>query len=160
MTKNNKWLLIVLITLIGIGCDSKSNESDLIITNKHPTLDDSKEIRELTEKMLYGDTTSYLELRSIYFDSGNARHFLRNAIIMSNDFNFAPAYYDVYNLMKTDIVDSLNIKSNKLANYYLLRAYEANVKDSKFSIKERFGKSAKLPNSHSYWISLDKDTND
>jgi len=95
MTKNNKWLLIVLITLIGIGCDSKSKEFDLIIINKHPTLDDSKEIRELTEKMFNGDTTSYLELRSIYIDSGNARHFLRNAIIMFNDFNFAPAHYDV-----------------------------------------------------------------
>lgn len=86
----------------------------------------------------------------MYFYSGHSNDFLRIAMIMSNDFNYPQAYHDTYTILKTDVINKANLKSNRLANYYLLKAYELKFDDLESTVKNRFSNYKIIPSSDSY----------
>jgi hypothetical protein len=102
------------------------------------------------EKAYAGDTLAYNEIKNIYFDSGQYKEFLYYAMIMSEKNNFSQAYYDTYFILKTDSMTEDNNKSNILANFYLLKAYENNSDEAKRAINQRFEKDM-IPHAKSYW---------
>lgn len=92
----------------------------------------SKKVRELSGRIAEKENTlAYNELKEIYFFSSHSEDFLRNSLIMADNFDYSKAYFDMYFILKNDIIDSITIKTNKLANYYLLKAYEKGVEDAK-----------------------------
>ncbi|WP_199141900.1 hypothetical protein [Pedobacter sp. ASV12] len=148
--------LILIAIILFMGCVDREKKKDGSSPLKeHAVSFNSKdEIRSLVNKVVLGDTNSYIKLRDIYMDSNHGREFLVYSIIMAENYNFAQAYFDTYLALKTDIVDSSNQRSNKLANYYLLKAYEMKVADANSSIIERFNKKHGLPTSKELWIEI------
>jgi hypothetical protein len=112
---------------------------------------------KLEEKVFSkGDTLAYRELFDIYFISGNKNDFLKIAMIMANDYNFPEAYIHVYTLLNSEKINAVNQKSNKLANFYLLKAYELDKESGyEVDIEERFGNKP-VPKSKDYWLEINK----
>jgi hypothetical protein len=110
----------------------------------------------LTKIFVKGDTTSYKELKDIYFLSGHTEDFLTSAIIMATNHDYAEACKDAYKILYTANIDSTNLKSNKLANYYLLKAYELAPEKAIYLMRERFGESFPKIKSNDYWNEINK----
>ncbi|RKS26247.1 hypothetical protein CLV94_1304 [Flavobacterium endophyticum] len=110
----------------------------------------NQEIRDnlLTKIFVEGDSASYKELKDIYFLSGHTDDFLAPAMIMAMDYNYHQAFEDVYRILHNIKTDS---KSNKLADYYLLKAYEIDSIKSNSLMKERFGSSYPNVKASEYW---------
>lgn len=116
-----------------------------------------KKIRELSAKIAEkGDTLAYNELKEIYFFSSHTRDFLRNSLLMANNFDYPEAYFDVYFILKDDLINGSNVKSNKLANFYLLKSKEKGVQSAESIVKERFGGLSTLPKANDYWLEINR----
>jgi hypothetical protein len=112
-----------------------------------------KKVRNLLNKIVVnGDIVSYKELKNIYSYSNHGDDFLYYSLVMAENFKFSEAYFDAFIILKTDKIDSTNTKTNKLANYYLLKANERGVKEAKYFLNKRFGKISELPKSEEYWV--------
>lgn len=157
-----KLIVLTIIVNFFTFCEKKEvkRNEDFSFSPSKPYLNDfnnRKKINNLFNKILIGgDTIAYKELKDIYVYSGHGDDFLYCTLIMANNFNYSQAYFDAYIILKTDKFNSTNIKTNKLANYYLLRAHENDVKDIKFSLKERFGDLSNLPKADNYWLEINK----
>ena len=56
----------------------------------------------LKEKVICsGDTSSYLELSTIYSDDANEGDMLAYSLIMANKYNYPDAYYDVFDILNS-----------------------------------------------------------
>ena len=155
----NKILIFCLISACLFSCEKKENkpESTAISPSSQYFTDFNNldKMKDLKERILKkGDTVAYKELRYIYYYSGHTAEFLPYSLIMANDYNFTPAFYNVFAEM--DLPAAENSKSQKLAKYYLFVAYEKNAEHAKATIKERFGESFIVPNSKEYWNSLNQ----
>ncbi len=147
--------LILIIIVIGFSCSEKEQKSKIEespSTSYFKQFNDESLRRDLSRKVFSeGDTLAYNKLWDMYFHSGHSNDFLRIAMVMSNDFGYSRAYSDTYIILKTDIINKANIKSNKIADYYLLKAYELNPEKTNSLMKERFGEDFPKIKADDYW---------
>ena len=133
----------------------EKNETKKDITPNSSYINDfnnEKKKADLIKKIIKeGDTISYKKLKNIYFLSNYTTEFLKYSIVMANDYNYDLAFLDAYIILRIDPTYKANLKINKLANYYLLRAYELNPKIANSLMKEKFGSSYPHIKASEYW---------
>ena len=143
-----KFILIILTILVISSCQKqpeRSDESPIFISgNFFEDFNDEQMIKTLSGKIIAGDTIAYAALKEIYFNSGHSKEFLYYSITMANNFQYYDAYFTTYIILRTDIIDSTNVASNKIANDYLLKAFELGHKDANYEMKDRFPESNNL----------------
>lgn len=161
MKKKSSFLLI-LITIIYSSCTNQKQEVTEKPINESPSqsyftkFNDEEKRKELVYKVsAEGDTLAYNELWDIYTYSGHSNEFLKISLVMADNFNFPQAYFDTYHLLKTDVIDSSNVNTNRMANYYLLKAHELKDINSESPLKERFSNGI-IPKSEEYWKNIHK----
>lgn len=107
---------IIMLSIV-VSCKSKTNDSH-------------KEYRKLVidsiyyfqDRVLeYGDTNSYHEIKSYNIDTPHYPDFMYYALIMSDKYNYTPAYYDVYYCLFNSFEnpDNLGMKLRNMAIDYL-----------------------------------------
>lgn len=150
---------IVIVFFVFYACNKKNNnhknneyeESTNTFSFYNEKFMDDVQIEKLKNAVQEkGDTLAFKELEEIYFNSGHRKEFLYYALFMSNAYNYKQAYYSVYRILHTDFGEEKYKYNDKLANYYLLKAYELGSKNAIYNIEERFPKS-KIPSSKEYW---------
>lgn len=118
--------LIVIVAIVNFGCKSHKENKKISQESIQSTLGDIDE-SATKQNLIKGDTTSYKLLRLLYYKTDRAIEFLPWALLMSNKFNYKPAYYDVsftlenFNLhfghdssgSQTQVLDSLTYKFAK-----------------------------------------------
>ncbi|WP_199141938.1 hypothetical protein [Pedobacter sp. ASV12] len=149
-------LLLIYFCLILFGCESKKSKPiEPLSTGKVflSEFDNNIKIKSLSEQAQKGDTAAYNKLYEIYSLSDHSEEFLYKAVTMAETYNYSQAYFDVYIILRSGKSNSKNSFTNKLANYYLLKAFEAGNSHSRFQIEERFNKReiSSLPTSREYW---------
>ncbi len=151
---------LIVLFFLTIACkneEKKQPESHKEISTGGIYLDkyhDLELIKNLSNKILVGgDTVSFNELKDIYILSSHKNEFLYYSIIMGERYKYTEAYMTTFFIMKTDKLNKKNIQQNKIANYYLLKAYEGGNRDAFDIINERFLDN-KLPKSKDYWDSI------
>jgi len=116
----------------------------------------------ITKAINQGDTISYDAVSRIVDLEGGHIEFFYYSLLMANKHNYSKACYDVYyilNKYKDGVVNHVNAYSfdnetQRLANYYLLKASELGYKDAKYQVKEIFGED--IPNSNNYLCQMKK----
>lgn len=130
-----KLKLIPFLLLLLCSCHNNNNE----IEKSNQISNDSNEkvkINKLISKILKsGDTVAYKELEYIYFKNEQEAEFFYYSNFMAENYSYPRALMTNYRILK---VGAKNLTTSKIANYYLLRAYENGSKSAIFSIKERF----------------------
>ena len=161
MLKKNMYLVFVFSCVLLTFCKKKEIKHENL-EGISPALESCKKfyntqmVQELKDKVLLGDTLSFKELESIYWDSGHSKEFLYFAQIMAENHDYGRAYYSVYQIIKPDSVNSTNIRINKLAIYYLIKANEKGYEYAKYSLQETFNELSTIPTSSDYWKKIDK----
>lgn len=110
-------------------------------------------VKKMSNKIHLGDTIAFTELRDVYFLSSHKKEFLYYALTMAHSYNYHEAYYSVYRILGTDIINDKNKYQNKIANYYLLKSHEMGSKQAISVIKSRFS-DHKFPTSTDYWKTI------
>ena len=142
--------------------DNNNNESDqmesLTPTDYiHNEFNNKKLMDSLITKFIkYGDTLAYKKARNIYFISDEKTSFIFYSLIMSNKYGFKSSYYDIYYILTTSDKNSLDNKTSKMADYYLLKAYEKGSQDAKKVVEKKFGDLQTFPHSDKYWMDINK----
>lgn len=155
MRKIGMFGLIALFLLS--ACKERVNETvaGTVLGNKYlEKFNDEEGRRELIEKVLQsGDTLAYKRLSDIYFGSGYSTEFFYLAFIMANNYDYPQAYYDLYGLL--DYVKGRDLKSDSLALYYLLCAYEKGLNEANVSVEGKF-EVGHIPKASSYFLTIKK----
>jgi hypothetical protein len=168
MNFSKKTPLLILIFFV-LACENKkdnnltvsaSNQSTSTFSIYNKEYQNSDRIEELKKTIaIKGDTIAFLKLKEIYYNSGHRDEFLYTAIFMSNAYKYSEAYFTVYSILKTDYGKEKYKVNDKLANYYLLKAYELDNKSASFAIEERFINKT-IPSSSEYWNLIYSSPND
>lgn len=143
--------LLILLTLV-ISCRENNVENkniqtkNLIINDYEAEYNNKENLNKLLKDAIDNyNKDSYFEAFRIHVISNRYEEFLYYSIMMAEKNNFDQAYYDCYYLMTVRIN-----KPNKLAMYYLLKAYEKGNEDAKDEIKELFPDTKTIPTSNSF----------
>lgn len=149
------YLLLLLLPLISCKEKVENKKNTAINSIFYEGYRDDPKIDEFWKLALEkGDTISYLEMSDIYIFSGHEEEFLYYAISMADKHNYHEANLEVYSILeKLSKRNGMNGKMDKIANYYLLRAYESGHKSAIDDIKERFGTDSP-PKSEDYWKTI------
>lgn len=118
-----KTFIILLLTIISVGCKKKDKLQEFSLNQP------SKSYQELKELALTnGDTIAYHEMSIAYMDSPNDDRFLYTALIMANKHNYHLAYEDVYYVLtdyyhKKELteLEELDPVTRKMALDYLIK---------------------------------------
>jgi hypothetical protein len=148
--KKNKYL-IFLIFLASCNPGNSKKEKGIAMNEEFvKQFEDEVRKDSLTQKIIvHGDTKAYQELFRTYTFSGHEHEWLYYAFVMANNFDYPEAYFDLYILLRTD--SGSELKTDKLANYYLLKAYEKGVEGTTSEIEGRsLNKSRSIPKSNDY----------
>jgi len=149
-----KYIYTVILVTAFASCNQKSDtEESTPSKNYLDQYNDENKLKELSIKIIStGDTIAFQQMSDIYWISGHRHEFLYYAIRIANDYQYHDGYYEAYSILHTDIKTNTNKKTNDLANYYLLKAYELGNKSAKRNLKNRFPKEQ--PSSEEYWQTI------
>lgn len=142
-------LILFFVTPIFYACKGGNTPANVVSMNYvQDSLFNNDSLRSsLQEKIINsGDTIAYSELSSIYISF--PKEFLYYSMVMANDYNYSPAYYDIYWILKTDSKNDNGV--NRLANYYLLRACELNNNDALKHAISIYGDKRAIPSSQDF----------
>lgn len=148
--------IIFILIFSLLSCENKKNQPEVntgestysVYSKEYRDFDKMKRLKKAVKSK--GDTIAFIELEEIYFNSGHREEFLYYAIFMANTYNYSGAYMSVYRILHTDLGTEKYKLNDRLANYYLLKAYELGNKSAGFSIEDRFY-NVKIPTSNEYW---------
>lgn len=134
--------ILIVLSLFFFSCKDNT-EKKTIPKNESSTLslyldyfNDKNKVDSLMDKIVNkGDTIAYRDLSMIYALSGHRSDYLRVSLIMANKYQYAQAYYDVYNDFyrtnnyisgnKEETIEDLNVldkETRNLAFKYLEKA--------------------------------------
>jgi len=156
--KNNLYYLVFLLPM---AC-TNPNEAKIVL----PEQKDSNKVessnvsvdakRELMQKAIYyGDTVAFKKITNEYYFHAPQYEFVYPAIIMANKYNKKEGCFFAYLTLTNPIGGVVDKKTECLAFYYLLRAYEMKHSNAVEVVKERFG-TQKIPSSSSYLVEMSK----
>lgn len=145
-----KYLIAISIFIFYCSCQNNKSKDGIAMNDKYVEDFDNNIIKDsLIKKVITkGDTESYDKLFEIYNLSGHEKEWCYYAYIMANDFDYGEADLDLYYILRKN--PESDVKTNKLANYYLLKAYEKGIKSAAFEVQERFDKSMPVPTADDY----------
>lgn len=153
-----KCIYLLVIVIFIIACKKENLQESPNTTPSEEYFDEYHNevmINDLKEKIIFkGDTTAFWKLADIYMISGHQSEFLYYSLRIAEDYEYHEGYYIAYSILHTDVINPTNENTNKLANYYLLKAYEEGNKSAKRNIKLRFSKN--VPGSREYWLMINK----
>lgn len=125
--------ILIILSLLFFSCKDKI-EKKTITKNESSTVslylgyfNDKNKVDSLMFKIVNkGDTLAYKDLSMIYALSGHRSDYLRVSLIMANKYQYAQAYYDVYNDLyrtnsyisgnKEETIEDLNVLDNETRN--------------------------------------------
>lgn len=155
--------LLVLICML-FSCNNKKAEKEININKpdessntvsfynkKYKDFDKMEALKKAIKSK--GDTIAFIELEEIYFNSRHGEEFLYYAIFMANAYNYGGGYMAVYRILRTGYGEEKYKFNDRLANYYLLKAYELGNRSAANNIEDRFY-NIKIPTSKEYWNSI------
>jgi len=132
-------ILIIIFTLFQLGaCNQKAEKESKSV---------DKSINQPTRSMSVlkgliltnGDEDAYYELKMAYLDFEYPEEFLLYAMTMANKYDFAEAYFDVYDcivgISRLDI-EKIDQESASLAIDYLIKASAKNHEQAQEIVKE------------------------
>ena len=99
--------------------------------------------------ILTGDTIAFRNLKHIYTISEHSEEFLYVSTVMSEKYNYGPAFQTNYQILKLN----KNIALKRLAIYNLLKSYELGNKNNTKELNELFLKG--IPKSTDYLNNID-----
>lgn len=145
--KTNKLLSYCLI-FIFLSCQEKKVEYELKYDNDF--------LNTMLEKGINnGDTIAYDKAFAYVMQNGGYTEFYYYALLMANKHNYNKAYHSLFILLtregkKVNGIDiySSDEKTQRLANYYLLKSYELGYKSAYPTLENIFGSN--IPNSEHY----------
>ncbi|AYN03765.1 hypothetical protein [Flavobacterium sp. 140616W15] len=132
--KTTNLTILVMVSFIFCNCKDNIEVKPKIEENSKSTLgvyqdyfNDKKKVNSLMDKIVFrGDTLAYKELSMIYALSGHRSDYLRVSLIMANKYQYAQAYYDVYNDLyrtnsyisgnKEETIEDLNLLDKETRN--------------------------------------------
>lgn len=141
-------IVILSIFLLFTFCNKKretvkellTGNAELILYNNHLYMDSLRKV-----VIQNGKPEDFEELYNICVSSANTKEEFYFSMIMAQKYHYPKAYYYMY--IHTRYMDSKEL--DKLALYYLLKAYEGNCEESKNDIMTIFG-DAEIPKSTDY----------
>ena len=139
---------IIIILLVTISCNKKDEIVETVIaTNYESFLYNNKSYMDSLRKVVVqeGKIEDFENLYNICVHSVNTREEVYYTKIMAEKYNYPMAYYYLY--ISSRYQNSKNM--DKLAVYYLLKAYEGNCEEAKYGIGEIF-KDKPIPKSEEY----------
>lgn len=149
------YVVVFLIFMFSCGKTEKQAEV-VVMTESTPEDKFYKEFRdegkrkELGERVVVsGDTVAYWDMSKIYLLSGNRHEFLYYSLMMSEEHDYPSAHLENFYALRS----IRSPKTDKIANYYLLKAYESGIDNAEEFIKERFP-DGKVPTSCEYWDTI------
>ena len=144
-----KTKILAIITFLTMSCKNNDNT-----TNEHLCVSESPiKNKDLVKKLMInsinnGDVGAYIELSSYYKLSGFEQEFYFYSLLMANKHQCNVAYFELYSALnreKSKIngveVFSSDSETQKISDYYLLKAYELNSERAISRVIERFGKN-------------------
>lgn len=147
----SKLIIVALIALLGFSFCQENKEQPEANTATPYIKEFNKpgKIDSLAQRVEEsGDSLAYKQLKNLYLNTNQFNYLLRSALIMAVNYNSADAYFDSYIILHNTEITPSNRKSNILANYYLLKAYELGSERARYSLEERFGTN--IPTSKDY----------
>lgn len=149
----------IFIVILCIGCkDINADKKNIDIYNgsqqSFKDYENDPKLKKLQEKILtHGDIFAYKELESIYSISGHQNEFLYYSLHMAEEHNYPKAYYSTYFYLISDTTNKKVATINKLATFYLLKAYELNDINAKYDVDNLYH-NKNIPSADEYWISI------
>ncbi|WP_162903453.1 hypothetical protein [Taibaiella koreensis] len=148
-----KYLFVALVALCSCQPD-RSSKNQMMNSNFAKKYNDAFLKDSLIKKVtMAGDTSAYEELYYTFTLSDHKKEWFYYAFEMAHNFDYPRAYLHLYFILKTD--SGSQQKTNQLANYYLLKAYEKGIEDARDEIEERLGRPSKIPSSIEYLKSFE-----
>jgi hypothetical protein len=115
------------------------------------------EAKKLADSALKnGNKILYVEAFKKYVSINCYEDFLYYSIKMSEKYDFGDAYFDTFYLLTLRENDSA-IRVNKLANYYLFKAYEKKNINAQYEINQIYPNLKSIPKSSNYLIKINNE---
>ncbi|UPQ80463.1 hypothetical protein M0M57_06390 [Flavobacterium azooxidireducens] len=142
-------IIIITTLFLLFTCCSKKKEiiEESLAENIESKLYNNSTYMDSLRKIVVnnGKPEDFEELYNICVSSVNTKEEFYFSTIMAQKYNYPKAYYYMY--IHTRYMESKEL--DKMAVYYLLKAYEGNCEESKDDIKTIFGNS-KIPKAIDY----------
>lgn len=154
------FVLVVILPFCQHSAESSNlnQYSDSILIANHRL--NQSELNKLIDSALNeGDEMAYNKVSSYYLMNENRDDFLYIALMMANKYSTDEAFFHVYYILnnpryKADL-SNLDLKSRRIALYYLLKSYEMGYETAKYEVEEIFTKQKKaIPQSKDF-LNLD-----
>lgn len=146
--KYSLFLIVILISScndrMNVNQQNNNKEKDKVFNLNYKfleTYDDMYLMNELTDSLLKtGDTSLYIELHHVFFNSGHQYEFLYYALFMANEYNYPLAYSDVDLIFRDKNNHPPTPKRLKrMGGYYLTKSYQLGEQNAIFNMKANFG---------------------
>lgn len=149
-------IYILIIALLFLSCNKQkekinSQKISSSSSNYEKYYNHKIEAKKLADSALKnGNKILYVEAFKKYVSINCYEDFLYYSIKMSEKYDFGDAYFDTFYLLTLRENDSA-IRANKLANYYLFKAYEKKNVNAEYEINQIYPNLKSIPKS-SYFL--------
>ena len=149
-------IYILIIVLLFLSCNKQqkkinSQKTSSSSSNYEKYYNNKIEAKKLADSALKnGNKILYVEAFKKYVSINCYEDFLYYSIKMSEKYDFGDAYFDTFYLLTLHENDSA-IRVNKLANYYLFKAYEKKNINAQYEINQIYPNIKSIPKSSNYF---------
>ncbi|MFW0739180.1 hypothetical protein [Flavobacterium sp. T12S277] len=155
---------ILIIVLLLFSCNkqkekinSQKTSSSSSSSNYEKYYNNKIEAKKLADSALKnGNEILYVEAFKKYVSINCYEDFLYYSIKMSEKYDFGDAYFDTFYLLTLRENDSA-IRVNKLANYYLFKAYEKKNANAEYEVNEMYANLKPMPKSSDFLLKIAKE---
>ncbi|MCC9064732.1 hypothetical protein [Flavobacterium piscisymbiosum] len=149
-------IYILIIALLILSCNKQkekiNSQKTSSSSNYEKYYNNKIEAKKLADSALKnGNKILYAEAFKKYVSINCYEDFLYYSIKMSEKYDYGDAYFDTFYLLTLRENDSA-IRVNKLANYYLFKAYEKKNINAEYEVKEIYPNLKSIPKSSNYLI--------
>jgi hypothetical protein len=150
----NRYILIIVLLFLSCNKQKENINSQKAssLSNYEKYYNQKIEAKKLADSALKsGNKILYVEAFKKYVSINCYEDFLYYSIKMSEKYDFGDAYFDTFYLLTLRENDSA-IRVNKLANYYLFKAYEKKNINAQYEINQIYPNLKSVPKPSYYLI--------
>ncbi|RUT71276.1 hypothetical protein D0817_05185 [Flavobacterium cupreum] len=146
------YILIIVVLLLSCNKQKINSQKTYSSSNYEKYYNKKIEAKKLADSALKtGNKILYVEAFKKYVSINCYEDFLYYSIKMSEKYDFGEAYFDTFYLLTLRENDSA-IRVNKLANYYLFKAYEKKNINAEYEIEHIYPNLKSIPKPSYYLI--------